>query len=178
MTVKVYIAASLDGFIADRNGSINWLTGIPTPENDDFGFSDFMASIDAVVMGRKTFETVIGFDPWPYFKPVYVLSRSLNEIPAHLAGKCEIIQGTPLDVVDQLKNRNQNHLYVDGGKTIQGFLAADLVDEMIITRVPVILGGGAPLFGPLEKMLDFEYTGCEVLPPRLQKNFYRRVRKD
>jgi dihydrofolate reductase len=173
MTVHVYIAASLDGYIADRNGSLDWLTGIQDPSGGDFGFAEFISGIDAVVMGRKTFDTVVDFEPWPYPKPVFVLSNTLKELPARLAGKCELIHGTPAEIIHTLAGRGLNNLYVDGGQTIQSFLSGGLVDEMVITRIPILLGGGAPLFGSLDKPIHFEFLRSESLPPGIQKNYYR-----
>ena len=82
MAVYVYVATSLDGFIAASDGSVDWLTEIPNPDGSDFGFGAFMRGVDALVMGRNTFETVLGFGSWPYDKPVFVLSETLTEVLA------------------------------------------------------------------------------------------------
>jgi dihydrofolate reductase len=178
MSTHVYIATSLDGFIADRSGGLDWLTSVPNPTGGDFGFAEFMAGIDALVMGRVTFETVAGFGAWPYDKPVFVVSNSLAAIPATLQGKAELIHGEPSALLRTLRARGHERLYIDGGRTIQGFLAADLVDELIITRVPVLLGGGFPLFGPLAGPLDFEHVSSELLGTSgLVKSRYRRARR-
>lgn len=177
MTNYVYIATSLDGFIADRDGGIEWLTGLPDPEGGDFGFAEFLGGVDAIVMGRKTFETVLGFGAWPYDKPVFVLSTTLAEAPAHLAGKAEIMAGDPRSVVAALRDRGYQSLYVDGGRTIQGFLDADLIDELIITTVPILLGDGVPLFGRLGRALAFRHVSTEGLSPDLVKSRYVRDRK-
>lgn len=174
MANMVYIATSLDGFIADRNGGLDWLTSVPNPEGSDFGFGDFMNRVDALVMGRKTFDTVVSFDGWPYSKPVFVLGRSLPLIPESLAGKAEGIIGGPREVVDMLRAKGYRNLYIDGGQTIQSFLREDLVDELVITRVPVLLGGGIPLFGHLDAHLDFEHVGEEDLGNGLVKSRYLR----
>ena len=93
MTNYVYIATSLDGHIATSEGGLDWLNEVPNPEQSDYGFADFMSGIDAIVMGRNTFETVRSFGVWPYERPVFVLSENLPEIPAELAGKAELVGG-------------------------------------------------------------------------------------
>jgi dihydrofolate reductase len=177
MSTHVYIATSLDGFIADRDGGLDWLHAVPNPSGDDFGWGAFMAGIDALVMGRVTFETVVGFGAWPYDKPVFVVSDTLAALPASHSDKAEIIRGTPAELMRSLAERGHEHLYIDGGRTIQGFLEADLVDELIITWVPVLLGGGYPLFGTLARPMDFEHIHTEPLGSSgLVKSRYRRSR--
>ncbi len=175
MTTIVYIASSLDGYIADEDGSLDWLHNIPNPGASDFGFSDFMSEIDALVMGRVTFETVCGFEgAWPYSKPVFVLSNTLDRVPAELEDKAEVIKGSLPKVLETLHARKYTQLYIDGGKTVQSFLSEDLIDEMIITRVPILLGGGAPLFGSLAAPLEFEHVNSEILAGALVQSHYRR----
>ncbi|MHA2143572.1 MAG: dihydrofolate reductase family protein [Candidatus Thorarchaeota archaeon] len=177
MTNYVYIATSLDGYIATYNGGLDWLDEIPNPEKSDFGYAEFMSGIDAIVMGRKTFEKVLSFGLWSYEKPVYVLSRSKVDIPKELEIKVKTITGRPKEVVDQLKELGHQNLYVDGGITIQGFLEEDQIDEMIITRVPVLLGSGVPLFGPLTRRLYFDHKKTELLNEVLVKSYYTRIRE-
>jgi dihydrofolate reductase len=177
MTHYVYIATSLDGFIATNEGDLDWLDEIPNPEKNDFGFAEFISGIDAIVMGRKTFEKVLSFEAWPYDKPVYVLSRKKLEIPESLQDKIIIINGRPKELVDQLKELGHQNLYIDGGVTIQSFLEEDLIDEMIITRVPVVLGNGIPLFGKLAQRLYFSHHSTEILNETLVKSHYKRIRK-
>jgi dihydrofolate reductase len=144
---SVYVAASLDGFIAREDGAIDWLPGMSAGE--DYGYGRFMRSVDALVMGRKTYETALGFGPWPYgSKPVVVLSGSGLTIRPELAGSVEVMSGPPAQVMRRLEGRGARHVYVDGGRTIQGFLAAGLIQEIIISRIPVLIGRGIPLFGP------------------------------
>jgi len=176
MTNFVYVATSLDGFIATSDGGLDWLNEIPNPEKSDFGYAKFMSSIDAIVMGRHTFEKVLTFDYWPYDKPVYVLTKSKVDVPKKLEDKAKTISSNLEELVDQLKKLGYQNLYIDGGITIQGFLEADLIDEMIITRVPVLLGNGIPLFGPLTRRLYFKHLGTEVLNETLTKSHYIRVR--
>lgn len=177
MTNYVYIAMSLDGFIATSDGGLDWLDEIPNPEKSDFGYAEFMNGIDAIVMGRKTFEKVLTFGLWPYEKPVYVLSKSKVDIPKELENKVKTITGRPKEIVDQLKELGHQNLYVDGGITIQGFLEEDLIDEMIITRVPVLLGNGIPLFGKLMQRLTYSHKKTEFLTEMLTKSYYKRVRE-
>ena len=172
----VYIACSLDGYIARKDGGIDWLTEIPNPEQSDYGFSAFMERMDGIVMGRKTFELVQTFDPWPYSKPLFVLSQSLTEIPPALRGRAECLHGPLEEVLDSLRARGMKHLYIDGGKTIQSFLELDLIDELIITRIPIILGSGIPLFAEMDREIRFELMKSEVLNKDLVKNTY--VRKE
>ncbi len=174
MVNYVYVATSLDGFIAAYDGGLDWLEEIPNPEKDDFGYAKFMSGIDALLMGRKTFDKVLTFGSWPYSKPVFVLSRSNIKVPKELVGKVEFVNGEPIAVVDQLKEMGHQNLYIDGGVTIQNFLEADLIDEMIITRVPVLLGDGIPLFGKLSQRLKFSHKKTEVLGNTLVKTYYTR----
>ena len=168
----VYIAASLDGYIAKKDGGIDWLLEISNPDESDFGFSEFIKNIDAIVMGRNTFELVLTFGSWPYAKPVFVLSSSLKSIPEKLSGKAELLQGDPHSVLKKLNARNYFNLYIDGGKTIQEFLKLNLIDEMIITQIPILLGDGIPLFGALAKEQKFKLIKSEVLVNALVKNHY------
>lgn len=175
MTNIVYIATSLDGYIADREGGLDWLCSIPNPDNLDFGFSEFMDRIDAVVMGRNTFDAVRGFDgEWPYGKPVFVLSNSSASLPGGFEGKVELVGGDVRGVVAAINGKGYETLYIDGGKTIQGFLREDLIDELIITRVPVLLGGGVPLFGELNGQMVFEHLTTDVMLNAMVRSHYRR----
>ncbi|MGD9487404.1 MAG: dihydrofolate reductase family protein [Calditrichaceae bacterium] len=156
MRVKcsVYIATSIDGFIAKRDGGIEWLdnpeySGV---ELKGLDYDDFIATVDAIVMGRNSYEKVRTFGFWPYEKtPVVVLTRRQMDIPNELQGKMRVENRTPKQLVTMLGKEGYQHLYIDGGITIQGFLRAGLIDEITITRIPVLLGSGIPLFGELEK---------------------------
>ena len=144
MKASVFIGTSVDGFIARANGGLDWL---PPGGGEPHGYDEFIATVDALVIGRKTFETVLAFDTWPYGeKPVLVLStRTLASAPA--GAKVERMSGEPAEIVSQLATRGIRHIYVDGGITIQRFLRAGLIQRLIITRVPVLIGDGIPLFG-------------------------------
>jgi dihydrofolate reductase len=137
----IYIATSLDGLIARPDGSLDWLLNLDDPE-EDYGFAEFIDKIDAIVMGRKTFETVLNFDEWPYSKPMFVLSTTIQNIPSRLHGKVEVLSGDPRIIVEELNSRGFENLYIDGGQTIQRFLRDDLIHEMIITTASVIIGEG------------------------------------
>lgn len=174
MSNIVYIATSLDGFIADKNGSLDWLHAIPNPNKSDFGWADFLSSIDAIVMGRNTFESVCGFDcDWPYPKPVFVVSNTLEQLTKH-QDKAGLISGAPPAITNALHAQGFKRLYIDGGKTIQGFLQHNLIDEMIITTVPILLGGGTRLFDALPNPISFELAKSEVILDSLVKNHYVR----
>lgn len=176
MKNKVFIATSLDGFIADQTGNIDWLHSIPNPEQTDMGYTAFTQTIDAWVMGRTTFETVCGFDmEWPFDKPVFVLSTQMTEIPEKYVGKAELVKGSLSEVLDYIHRGGYHQLYIDGGKTIQSFLQEDLIDEMIITTIPLLLGGGFPLFGSLPQRLTFECVDTTIyLGQVVQSRFVRK----
>lgn len=170
----VYVATSLDGFIATKDGELDWLFEIPNPEGSDYGFGKFISGMDAIVMGRNTFEKILTFEQWPYQKPVFVLSHRLQEIPETLSGKAEILGENPKDLVAQLQERGYTNLYVDGGGVIQSFLEEDLIDEMIITRVPILLGDGFPLFGKLSQTLKFRHYKTQIYNNTLVQSYYTR----
>jgi dihydrofolate reductase len=176
MSNIIYIATSIDGYIARKDGSIDWLMDLPNPDKSDYGFSEFIRRIDGIILGRKTFETVLEFDTWPYTKPVFVLSNSLDKLPGKFSGKAEIIKGELRKIITALSNKGMDDLYIDGGKTIQSFLNEDLIDEMIITRIPVLLGSGVPLFETSIPELKFSHTGTEVYNNMLVKSRYTRKR--
>lgn len=177
MTKKnsVFIATSIDGYIADKNGGIDWLNSIPNPDNDDMGYVEFTNNIDALVMGRTTFETVCGFDvDWPYLKPVFVLSNTLNEIPESHEEKAFLIKGTLTEIIEQINKKGYNRLYIDGGTTIRNFLKADLIDEIIITTIPILLGGGSSLFSELPNELKFELIATKTYLNQITQRHYKR----
>lgn len=154
---SAFIATSLDGFIARADGSLEWLDDAQflIPEGEDCGYREYMASIDGLVVGRHTYERVLTFDPWPYGNtPVHVLSHAPVSVPPALVGSVHSVQGTPAALVARLGQQGTRHLYVDGGQTIQGFLRLGLLDEITITVVPILLGAGRPLFGPLPHDVD------------------------
>jgi dihydrofolate reductase len=172
---NVFIGTSLDGYIADSQGGLDWLDIIPNPEKIDMGYYAFTAQIDALVMGRKSFETVCSFDiDWPYEKPVFVLSNTLNELPASFQDKAFLVKGPLTEALRHIHQEGYRRLYIDGGVTIQNFLQEDLIDEMIITTIPVLLGGGVPLFGSLPKIQQFELVESKVYLKDIVQRHYRR----
>jgi dihydrofolate reductase len=175
MMVKVFIAVSLDGYIADHHGSVDFLYKYPEPEGEDMGYHHFISTIDALVMGRKTFETVLTFGvEWPYSRPVYVWTSELKDIPSSLKDKVYLINGTPASIVEELSSLNHINLYIDGGKTIQSFLNEDMVDEMIITTIPVLLGSGIPLFSNTNKPLYFNCIESRSFSHGVTQSRYKR----
>lgn len=158
---SVFIAVSLDGFIARKDGNLDWLDKANTlaPAGEDCGYKTFMESVDALVMGRNTFEKVLSFGiPWPYEKHVVVLSSKPLSIPENIKHKVSQGSGTPEAIVTELASKNLKSLYIDGGVTIQQFLAAGLVDSLTLTVVPVLLGEGISLFGKLKNDLSLKLT--------------------
>ncbi|MGB0521737.1 MAG: dihydrofolate reductase family protein [Flammeovirgaceae bacterium] len=174
---SVFIATSLDGYIADKNDGLAWLDIIPIPEGTDMGYVGFMEEVDALVMGRSTFEVVCGFDvDWPYQQPVFVLSNSLKELPVAYKDKAYLVKGELTKVLAQIHDKGYHRLYIDGGVTIQSFLKEDLIDEMTINVLPILLGGGIPLFADLPQLLEFELVESKVFLNAHVQNHYKRKR--
>jgi dihydrofolate reductase len=170
MSASVFIATSLDGFIARPDGGLDWLPTEPEPH----GYDEFMAGIDAIVIGRKTYETVLAFDAWPYGKKqVVVLSTRPSDLaPPPDGAVCHTMGGVPQEVMAWLAARSLKHAYVDGGITVTRFLEAGLIQRMIITRIPVLLGSGIPLFGPLVRDIRLEHIGTRTYPSGLVQSEY------
>jgi len=176
-TNKVFIAKSLDGYIAGKNGEIDWLDMIPNPDNSDLGWNNFIKDIDAILMGRNTFDFVANYDgEWPYSRPLYVLSSTLKAIPARHQSRASIVNGSISEVLDTIHSKGDTRLYIDGGSTIQSFLKEDLIDELIITTLPILLGGGIPLFGDLDGRMEFVHVGSQVFLDQLVQDCYKRKR--
>jgi dihydrofolate reductase len=140
------------------------------------GYGNFIASIDAIIMGRITFETVCSFDvDWPYDIPVFVLSNTLTEIPASYKGKAYLAKGPLTEVLAGINEQGFHILYIDGGKTIQSFLQEDLIDEMIITTVPILLGSGFSLFGELTESVLFRSVETKIYLDSISQNRYLKA---
>jgi dihydrofolate reductase len=170
MTVSVFIGTSLDGFIARPNGDLDFL---PADGGEPHGYNELIASVDAIVIGRKSFEKVLTFDPWPYGdKRVVVLSSRPVDLSAAVGGVVEQMAGTPAEIVAQLAASGAHHLYIDGGITIQRFLRAGLIQRLIITRVPVLIGEGAPLFGALPRDIRLLHVATRHYPSGLVQSEY------
>ncbi len=170
MTVSVFVGTSVDGFIARPNGAFDFL---PEGGGEPHGYPEFMASVDALVIGRNTFETVLALPSWPYGdKRVVVLSSKPVDLSTVRGGIVEYMPGTPAEIVSKLAATGAHHLYVDGGITIQRFLRAGLVQRLIITRVPVLIGGGIPLFGALPHDVQLRHISTQHYPSGLVKTEY------
>ena len=168
---SVFIATSLDGFIARPDGGLDWLP-VPGPD-EDYGYHAFMDSVGCLVMGRKSFETVLAFEPWAYGdKRVIVLSETLDAIPTPVGGRVELFKGSQEALVEKLAGEGVRRVYLDGGKTIQGFLRAGLVSDILITRIPVLIGEGIPLFGPLDQDVALTHLRTEAYPNGFVQSVY------
>lgn len=174
MTVSVFVGASVDGFIARLNHDLDWL---PEEGGEPHGYEAFLAGIDALVIGRKTFKKVLTFNPWPYgAKRVVVLSGRPLQLPSAVGGTVEQMAGSPAEIVARLAARGATNLYVDGGITIQRFLRAGLVDRLIITRVPVLIGEGIPLFSTLPHDVRLHHVATRSFPSGLVQSEYEVLR--
>ncbi len=175
MKTIVFVGTSLDGFIAKADGNIEWLVPF---ENEDVhkAYAEFLSKIDAIVMGRGTFETVMAHPSWPYQKKVFVLSTSIKTLPDTLQSKVTVLSKSPRELLSYLSGQGFSNIYVGGGKVIQSFLKEDCIDEMVITRVPVLIGNGIPLFGGLPGDLQFEHIRTDVYSNGLVSSRYRRKR--
>ena len=164
MKISVFVGTSLDGFIARLNGTFDFLFADGEVDGESNGYNAFFSTVDAVLMGRNTYEVVLPFPEWPYgTTPVFVLSN--RPIPPAPSGAVvEPISGPPTVVLSQLAARSFQHLYVDGGVTIQQFLRAGLINRIVVTRVPVLIGTGIPLFGALDTDIPLEHVATRVLP--------------
>jgi len=173
MTVSIFIGTSLDGFIARPNDDLDFL---PTGGGEPHGYNEFVASVDVIVIGRRTFEKVLTFGAWPYGdKRVVVLSSRPIDLSIVSGGVVEQMAGSPTEIVSQLAARGAHDLYVDGGITIQRFLRAGLIQRLIITRVPVLIGEGVPLFGALPHDIRLNHVGTRHYPSGLVCSEYRVV---
>jgi dihydrofolate reductase len=169
MRASVFIGTSVDGFIARPDGSLGFL---PAGGGEDHGYHEFFAAVDALVIGRNTYETVLGFDTWPYGKkPIFVLSARPLAAPPEDA-VVEHMAGDPSDIVSRLAARGIEHIYVDGGITIQRFLQAGLIQRLIVTRVPVLIGEGIPLFGPTGRDIVLEHVATRSFASGLVQTEY------
>jgi dihydrofolate reductase len=169
MKASVFVGASVDGFIARPNHDLDFL-----PEDcEPHGYDEFMASVDTLVIGRNTFEKVLTFGQWPYGqKRVVVLSSRPVDLSAAAGGVVEQMRGAPEDIVARLEASGARHAYIDGGITIQRFLFAGLIQRMIVTRVPVLIGQGIPLFGGLPHDVKLRHVATRTYPSGLVQSEY------
>jgi dihydrofolate reductase len=170
MKISVFVGTSVDGFIARRNGSFDFL---PEGGGEPHGYTEFMASVDALVIGRKTFVTVMGLAAWPYGKKrVVVLSSGRLDLSGVRGGVVEQMSGEPAEIAAKLEASGVRHVYVDGAVTIQRFLRAGLVQRLTITRVPVLIGDGIPLFGALGGDVKLRHVATQAYASGLVKSEY------
>jgi dihydrofolate reductase len=173
MTVSVFVGTSVDGFIARPNGSFDFL---PAGGGEPHGYDEFMASVDALVIGRNTFETVLALPSWPYGdKRVVVLSSRPLDLSAVRGGVVEQMAGPPAEIISKLAARGIHHLYIDGGITIQRFLREGLIQRIIVTRVPVLIGDGIPLFSTLPRDVRLHHVATKHYPSGMVKTEYEVV---
>jgi dihydrofolate reductase len=175
MKISVFVGTSVDGFMARLNGDLDFL---PADGGEPHGYTEFMATVDALVIGRKTFETVLAYPDWPYGdKRVVVLSSRPLDFSAvrGAKGAVEQMAGAPAEIVAKLAASGVQHIYVDGGITIQRFLRAGLVQRLVITRVPVLIGEGIPLFCSLPRDVQLHHVATKHYPSGLVKSEYEVI---
>lgn len=177
ITGHVFIATSLDGYIARVDGSIDWLLQRDDPM-EDHGYSDFIADKDFIVMGRGSYEKALSFEKWPYDRPVLVLSKQLTgaPVPKELQGNVSFSNLAPAEAMKELARKDVRRVYVDGGQVVQSFLRDGLIEDIVITTVPVLIGEGRPLFGALPSDRDLVLVSSRSFPSGLVQTTYR-VRK-
>ncbi len=170
MKLSVFCGVSVDGFLARPDHALDFLDN---GEQEPHGFDEFYASVDVIVIGRKTFEVVLTFGKWAYGKkPVVVLSENVLDFSSIEDGVVERMSGTPAEIVELLKARGFQHAYIDGGVTIQRFLAAGLIARMVITRLPVLIGTGIPLFGPVPRDINLHHVATRSYKGGLVQSEY------
>lgn len=175
MKTVAYIGTSLDGFIARKNGEIDWLIQFNNQEINQ-SYKEFISEIDAIVIGRGTFEKVVTFSTWFYQQKVFVLSSQIKQIPDDLKEKVTILSMQPKKLLLYLSDKGYSNIYIDGGKVIQNFLNDNLLDELIITRVPVLIGDGIPLFGWLEHDITFHHKHTNIFSNGLVMSRYEKIK--
>ncbi|MYA60010.1 MAG: dihydrofolate reductase [Chloroflexi bacterium] len=180
-TGHVFIAVSLDGFIARKDHAIDWLEGQGTT-TEEHGYTQFVNSVDGIIFGRKTYEVILDLTSdaeWPYPKPVIVLSRTLtnSDIPTHLTDKVTVTDQTPAELLQSLDQQGWKRAYIDGGITIQSFLNEGLIEDLIITTLPILIGEGIPLFGTIPEDIHLELIKLNQYPSGLAQSHYRVLKR-
>ena len=173
MRTSVFVGASVDGFIARPNGEFDFLSA-----NGDGpqGFEEFYESVDCLLIGRKTYETVLRMEGWFYGeKPVFVLSSGELR-PAPEGASVERLQGEPEDIYAELAGRGYQHVYVDGGLTVQSFIRSGLIDRITVNRVPVLIGEGISIFGPVPKDVRLKHISTDYFEKGSVKTVYELVK--
>jgi dihydrofolate reductase len=177
ITGHVFMAMSLDGFVARKNHGLDWLMKQKT-EGEDHGYEAFQARMDGIVMGRGSYQNVLSFGEWPYTKPVIVMSKTLqqNDVPKELADKVRITDQEPQALMDELQGQGWSRAYIDGGKVVQSFVRAGLVEDFVVTMIPVLIGEGIRLFGAIDSDIDLELLGTQAFESGLLQTRYRVVK--
>ncbi len=180
MTIgHVFMATSLDGFVARRDHSLDWLMKQNT-EGEDQGYNDFIAGVDGIIMGRGSFQNVLTFDQWPYEKLVIVMSKSLtqDDVPKDLSGKVRVTTLEPKELMELLEAEGWKHAYVDGGKIVQSFIKAGLIEDITVTIIPILIGDGLRLFGEINGDIDLSLLESRSFQSGLVQNHYRFPQKE
>jgi len=175
MKISAYIAVSLDGFIARKNGNIDWLTEIDNLDSfEDYGYDEFYQTIDCLIMGSNSFTSIIKYEPWPYAdKKVFVLSHAINEVAPQDVDKYEIYSGSISALITKLQKQGYDHISIDGGQTIQSFINEGLINELTITTIPILLGEGIPLFGKVANDIKLKLVESKAYENGYVKNSYQ-----
>jgi len=168
VSFAVFIGVSLDGFIARSDGGLDWLEPF---HGEDHGYGDFFAGVDAVVIGRGTYDAVLGFPEWPYGGKRVVVCTSRPAEPRH---REELWSGSPRALAERLDREGARRVYVDGGALIRSFLREGLVDELTIDIVPLILGSGRPLFASGNPETPLRFVDSKSFPSGLVQIRYQR----
>lgn len=170
MKASVFVGTSVDGFIARHNGDFDFL---PEGGGEPHGYTEFIATVDVLVIGRNTFDKVVTFDTWPYGDTrVVVLSNRTIDTSAIRGARVEQMSGPPSEIVSRLAASGAQHAYIDGGITVQQFLRAGLIQRLVITRVPVLVGQGIPLFGSLAQDVKLRHISTQAYASGLVKSEY------
>ncbi len=170
--VSVYIATSIDGYIARKDGNLDWLQYGHTGD-EDYGFKKFISSIDALILGRNTYQVVSGFNEWPYKeKRVIVLSNTLKEVRE----EAELFSGELSELLSKLHSENIKHIWIDGGITASKFLEAGFVDELTVSVIAMILGSGIPLFSVMNREHRCRLVTSQTYPSGLVQLKYEVIK--
>jgi dihydrofolate reductase len=176
LRISIYIGTSLDGFIADSNGGLNWLDAFADEEALQ-AYEEFLRSVDVHVIGRGTFEKVSTFPEWPYRKPVFLLSSTVKHLPGSYNEKIILLSMKPNELLKYLSEKGYASINIDGGKVIQSFLKEDAVETMILSKVPLLLGSGTPLFVNGGALLRFRHIRTRVFSSGLVQSHYERLKR-
>lgn len=176
-TGHIFIATSLDGFVARNNHKLDWLMKQKT-QGEEHGYNEFVDNIDVIVMGKGSYENVLSFGEWPYKKPVIVMSKSLtqSDIPISLANKVKITTLEPAALMQQLQDSGNDRAYIDGGKIVQSFIRAGLIEDIILTLIPILIGSGKRLFGEISEDIDLKLLNMENYPSGLIQTQYKLMK--